>query len=146
MKNAILILVLSTIYAPAQFVAVTFNSISSGAPTNLWTECVYQSTTNIHGVQVLFTTENFNTYMATNMASFYAWQTNSANPEFQIKLDVAVLQSRLATNNLDRLNMQTNVLSNADLNKVVFNLLRTMHKLENLLQDQYKNNPQDAGQ
>ena len=63
-----------------------------------------------------------------------------------VDADLAALVSRLATNNVDRLRMTTNTLNNADLNVVVFNLLRTMHKIENLLKDQYAKNPGDAGQ
>lgn len=69
----------------AQYIAVTFNSPTSGAPTNLWKDCVYQSNTNTRPAQILFTIGSFNAYMATNMAGFLAWQTNTANPQWLIQ-------------------------------------------------------------
>lgn len=144
MKIPLALLVLS-ISLHAQNVAVSFYPAGVG-PTNLWIEIDYQSSTNVKAGQVLFTDSTWQNYMTTNQASWLAWQTNGTNPAIVIQQDLSVLQSRLATNNLDRLNMQTNTLSNSNLNQVVFNILRTLHKLENLFQDQYFRNPQDSGQ
>lgn len=86
-------LFIALIFIPAslfgQYVSVTFKT--APYPTNIWDQCVYQSTTNTRQPQVLFTTEAFNAYMATNATSVAAWKTNSANPQVALNEKIAEL-------------------------------------------------------
>lgn len=135
----IIVLLFSANALMAQYVAVVFNSQSSGAPTNLWAECYYQATTNTRPPQVLFTVEDFNAYMATNMASFMSWQTNAVNPQFKLQQDLADFLAKMDKIEtwIDK-TQGSNSLTNAQRDNAINDLCQTFKKLRPVLKEIYK--------
>jgi len=147
----------------AQFIAVQSVSnlatnaplVLAGAPANMPVSSFFLTSSNLVSGYTVYALTNWISLRATNQPTWDSFMTNTwptalSNQTYQTmqsnSSDLAALMTRFATNNLDRQNMATNTLNNANLNTVVFNILRTLHKLENLLPDIYSQNPQDAGQ